>query len=339
MKRGSEYAKRVKQLFQQMVRKLGKPELPEPTDPIHQLIIAILAENTSDAKAIALFGKICEQMVDLNELRVTPPLELADMIGNAVPQAREKAECIVRVLNEIRARQDTLDLSFLKQRGRREAREYLESLEGAGSAAAASVVVHSLGGHAIPVDYLTVYVLRKEDVVEGSATAAEVQSFLERHVPAADGRMFVTLLNRHVSTEGARVQVTRLPEILNLAPPPPPKPPKRMVMEKPIRPPGAKGDEAEPEPELDALDVEEPVAPEPEPEPAEAPADAANDHHSKAGSSGGKKSSKAAKAKEKGTKSDGITSKVAKTPAPAKKAAVPPKKVKTKAAGSARKKK
>lgn len=233
MKRGSEYAKRVKQLSHQMIRKFGKPELPEPTDPIHQLIVGILSENTAESKAIGLFQRIREQMVDLNELRVTPPMELAEMIGTTVPQAREKADRIIRVLNEVRGRQDALDLSFLKQRGRREAREFLESLEGVGLSAAASVVVHSLGGHAIPVDFLTIYVLRKEEVVEGSANVAEVQGFLERNVAAADGRAFAILLNRHVAAEGARVTINRLPEMLNLKAPELPKP-KRPTMERPV---------------------------------------------------------------------------------------------------------
>jgi endonuclease III len=255
MKRGSEYAKRVKQLHQQMVRKLGKPELGEPTDPIHQLVVGILSENTAEGKATALFKRICEQMVDLNELRVTPPMELADIIGTTVPQAREKAARIIRVLNEIRARQDSLDLSFLKQRGRREAREYLESLEGVGLYAAASVMVYSLGGHAIPVDFLTIYVLRKEEIVDSSANQAEVQGFLERNVAAADGPMFVRLLNRHVVTEGARVSVNRLPDLLGLAPPELPKP-KRHVMEKPGLP-AAKADEAISG--LESVDLEEGV--------------------------------------------------------------------------------
>ncbi|HOQ88058.1 MAG TPA: hypothetical protein PLQ89_20320, partial [Phycisphaerae bacterium] len=255
MKRGSEYAKRVKQLYQQMVRKHGKPEVGPPTDPIHQLVVAILSENTAEAKATALFKRICDQMVDLNELRVTPPMELAELIGNAVPQGREKAHRITRVLNEIRARQDSLDLSFLKQRGRREAREYLESLEGVGLYAAASVMVYSLGGHAIPVDYLTIYVLRKEEIVDPSANQAEVQGFLERNVAAADGPVFVRLLNRHVVTEGARVSVAKLPDLLGLAPPELPKP-KRHVMEKPALP-AVKGDEDVPD--LEAVDLEDGV--------------------------------------------------------------------------------
>lgn len=249
MKRGSEYAKRIKQLHQQMIRKFGKPELPEPTDPIHQLIMGILSENTADHKGAALFHRICEQMVDLNELRVTPPMELAEMIGTSVPQARDKAERIIHVLNEIRARQDALDLAFLKQRGRREAREFLESLDGVGLYAAASVVVHSLGGHAIPIDFLTIYVLRKEEYVDDTAGPAEVQSFLERNVPAADGRVFASLLNKHVVAEGARVSVNRLPEMLNLAPPELPKPRKHVMAVPPPRP-----DEVVPG--LDAVDPE-----------------------------------------------------------------------------------
>lgn len=233
MKRGSEYAKRVKQLYHQMARKLGKPQLPELADPLHQLIVGILSENTAESKAASLFKRIREQMVDLNELRVTPPMELAATIGNAVPLAREKAERIIRVLNEIRARQDSLDLSFLKLRGRREAREFLESLEGVGLYAAASVVVHSLGGHAIPVDFLTIYVLRKENIVDGSASQADVQGFLERNVSAAEGRAFSILLNRHVAAEGNRVAVHKLPELLNLAPPVLPEP-RRAGMERPV---------------------------------------------------------------------------------------------------------
>jgi len=224
MKRGSQYAKRVKQLFHQMSRKFGKPDLPEPADPIHQLVVGIFSENTSEHKARTLFKRICEQMVDLNELRVTPPMELGELIGSTVPLGHEKAERVIRVLNEIRQRQDALDLSFLKQRGRREAREYLESLDGVGSYAAASVLVHSLGGHAIPVDYLTVYVLRKEDLVDASASPSEVQGFLERHVSAADARAFSILLNRHVVAEGSRVPVDRLPELLELAPTEPKEP-------------------------------------------------------------------------------------------------------------------
>ncbi len=205
MKHGGDYARRLKHLFHQLVRKFGKPTPPEPTEPLEQMVIAILSGNTSHHKALAAFRKLREQMVDLNELRVTPVTELARFIGSAIPQAELKAQRIVEVLNDIRRRHDTLDLSFLKQRGRREAREYLESLAGVDRATAASVTLYSLGGHAIPVDELTLQVLRKDEVVDPAADLAEVQSFLEHHIGASDALAFSQLLDRYVATRGMRL--------------------------------------------------------------------------------------------------------------------------------------
>lgn len=218
MKHGGEYARRLKKLYTQVVRKTGKLPPAEPTDPIEQLIIGILSGCTSLIKAQTIFRKLRQQVVDLNELRVTPPMELAEMIGDAVPLAREKAQRIVDSLNAIRRRQDSLELGFLKQRGRREAREYLESLEGVDRAAAASVVLYSLGGHAIPVDDLTLYVLQKEDVVDPDASPAEVQAFIERHVNASDARTFAEGLRHHVLAHAPRVPFERLPQLLKRAP-------------------------------------------------------------------------------------------------------------------------
>ena len=205
MKHGGDYARRLKHLFHRLVRKFGKPAPLETSDPLEQMVIAILGGNTSHHKALLAFRKLREQMVDLNELRVTPVTELARVIGPAIPQAEAKAQRIVVVLNDIRRRHDTLDLSFLKQRGRREAREYLESLEGVDRATAASVTLYSLGGHAIPVDELTLQVLRKDEVVDPAADLAEVQSFLEHHIGASDALAFSQLLDRYVASRGMRL--------------------------------------------------------------------------------------------------------------------------------------
>lgn len=215
MKGGSEYAKHIRKAFQQWSRKHGKPEEEAPTDPLEELVVGILAICTTLHKARTVFRKLSQHMVDFNELRVTPPMELADLIGDGVPLAEQKAQRIVDALNDVRRRQDRLDLSFLKQRARREAREYLESLEGVDRSAAANVVLFSLGGHAIPVDDLTLYVLRKEELVDPSADAAEVQGFLERHISAADARAFTELLGRFVASHGSRVPIENLDELLN----------------------------------------------------------------------------------------------------------------------------
>lgn len=222
MKHGSEYAQQVKRLYRRLLKQSGKPEIPAPTDPIEQTIVGILSGCTTDHKAVAVYRRLREQTVDLNELRVTPPIELAEMIGTGVPLGHEKAQRIVNALNAIRRRQDKLDLSFLQQRSRREAREYLESLEGVDKATAASVVLFSLGGHAIPVDEVVLYVLRQEGMVDPSADAAEVQAFLERTIPAEETAAFTLLLGRYAAQKAARIPPERLREML--APPAPAAP-------------------------------------------------------------------------------------------------------------------
>ena len=185
MKRGSDYAKRIKRLYHELLKKHGKPAPLDPVEPIEQMIIGILALDSSIAKAQAVYKKLRQQTVDLNELRVTPAIELAQMIADGVPLPKPKAQRIVDALNAVRRRQDTLDLDFLRQRGRREARDYLESLDGVGPTVAAHVVLFTLAGHAVPVDNLTLYVLRKEEMVDDDADIPAAQAFLERCISAA----------------------------------------------------------------------------------------------------------------------------------------------------------
>ena len=225
MKHGGEYARRLKQLHHRLLRQHGKPEVPEPLDPLDQLLVGILAGCTSMARALATRQRLRNAVVDLNELRVTPATELEEMIGDGVPLAASKARDIIAALNEIRRREDRLDLGFLAQRGRREARDYLESISGVSRAAAACTLLFALGGHAIPVDELTLYVLRKEELVDPVSDPAEVQGFLERHVAASDAAIFTLLLNRHVCARGARLDLQEVLRAVRAAPETPPAPP------------------------------------------------------------------------------------------------------------------
>lgn len=227
MKHGSDYAKRIKRLYHDLLKKHGKPAPIDEVEPIDQMIIGILALDSSISKAQAVYKKLRQQTVDLNELRVTPAVELSHMIGDGVPLAGSKAQRIVDALNAVRRRQDALELGFLRQRGRREAREYLESLDGVGPTVAAHVVLFSLGGHGVPVDNLTLYVLRKEGLIDGDADLPTTQAFLERCISASEAAEFTQLMSRHVGAHAARLPLDKLPEMLKPAPPPAPPPPAK----------------------------------------------------------------------------------------------------------------
>jgi endonuclease-3 len=212
MKNGAEYAKRIKRLYHQLLRRYGKPDPPDHADPLDQLIVSILSRGTTDAKAHAAYNRLRASVVDYNEMRVTPSVEVADAIGRAYPDADARSRDIVNVLNALYDKRNAIDLAFLRSKPLREAREYLLSLPGVDDFAAARVVLFCLGGHAVPVDGALMNLLRKEECVSPDATLAEVQSFLERHVHATEAAAFATLMHRHAAT-------------VPVPPPPPSSPP------------------------------------------------------------------------------------------------------------------
>lgn len=212
MKQAAEYAKKVNRLFNTLKKQHGKVEPPTEMNPLEQLILAILARNTSDTKAHAAYHRLRENMVDNNELRVTPPGELADVLGDDLPDTVAKARVLLDALNGVYDRQNAMDLSFLKGMSVRDARDCLRSLSGVDEFAAARVVLLSLGGHAIPIDDHTASVLRREELVSPEATIEEIQAFLERHIHAADTLTFSMLLHRYAATKAPRT-VTPMPPI------------------------------------------------------------------------------------------------------------------------------
>jgi endonuclease-3 len=199
MKHGAEYAKRIRHLYHQLRRQYGKPPPPDHTEPIEQLILGILARDTTEAKAQAAFRRLRESLVDHNELRVTPAVELAETLGPDLPDAATRAQNLVDALNAIYDRHNVVDLSFLRDKPVRDAREYLRALPGVDEFTAARVVLYSLGGHAIPVDQSMVWVLRKENLVPPEATLSEVQAFLERHISAQEAAEFAALMHRYAA--------------------------------------------------------------------------------------------------------------------------------------------
>lgn len=212
MIRASEYAAKVKRLLTRLRREHGKPPAVEPTDPLEQMLTAILARNATDADAREAYVQLREATVDLNDLRVTRAADICEIVGDKSPESVARAYAIRDALKEVFDRENKLDLDFLRERGRREARQYLESMKGVDPFVAASVQLFSLGGHAIPLDDAMLDVLRAEAVVHPAADLAGVQAFLERYISAADAQAFTSLV-RGLAATRPRVKATPKAEL------------------------------------------------------------------------------------------------------------------------------
>jgi endonuclease III len=194
MKNGTQYASAFKKVFSKLKQSAGPAELPEPDDPVRRLAISVLGREAGDEAGERALNRIFAVMLDWNELRVSSAEEVERAIGNVVPNAQDRARELVRALQAIYYKENKVSLDRLKTLGRREAKQFLEGLDGVDPYAAASVLLWSLGGHAIPVDDKVWKALREADLVHPEADRGEVQAFLERHINAAEARESCVIL-------------------------------------------------------------------------------------------------------------------------------------------------
>ncbi len=171
---------------------VGRPEHISPL--LWQLVLSILAWECSPARAASASAKVHAAVVDYNEMRVCLPEELAGMIGDRYPRARERAVRLRSTLSDIFRRQHAVSLDHLPAMNKRDARAYLESLEGCPAFAAARVALLELDGHAVPVDERLLECLASEGAVPDGSTPASASAWLERQLRAGEARATYLML-------------------------------------------------------------------------------------------------------------------------------------------------
>lgn len=194
MKNGTLYAGRIKKAYAKQRQAASQAEIPEAIDPFLCMATAVLSEESTDGEAKRAVDRILDSMVDWNEVRVSDCEEVNRAAGNAIRQGTRRCKVLVEALQSVYEKENRLSLDRLKSVGRRDARQYLEQLDGVSEYAVASVLLWSLGAHAIPVNDRLLAALRDADLVHPTASRAEVQAFLERHISASQGKEFCIVM-------------------------------------------------------------------------------------------------------------------------------------------------
>ena len=121
-------------------------------DPVSELVLTILAQNTADINSFRAFTALRARYGSWDQVLNAPLDELTDVIrpGGLAPT---KAPRIQHALAEVRAdTKGTWDLSFLGEVPLEEARDWLTALPGIGRKTAAIVLLFCFGRPALPVD-------------------------------------------------------------------------------------------------------------------------------------------------------------------------------------------
>jgi len=182
------HAEQLNRLLKKISRKPGADHSSD-FDPVDQFVYASLLWNSTHTKAGSAFKRIKTSTVDYNDFRVGAYEEIISVLGERYPRVSHRAERLRASLNDIYGRQHAVSLDSLGQMGKREARAFLDSLDGAIPFVTARVMLVSFDAHAVPIDERTHGLLLAEGVIEEGVDIPRAIGILERAVKAADGPM------------------------------------------------------------------------------------------------------------------------------------------------------
>jgi hypothetical protein len=218
MKGATQCARRVKQVLRTLRAGLGRVNRPQSGDPITQMILGILTRDAPESKAREALDRMKSMVVDYNELRVIPSLELAEHVGE-YPDVRTKCEDVSRALNRVFAIEHTVSMDRLAGASRSDVNNYLNGIAGLDGYSRARVKLLGFGIHAIPLDAAMWAYARQQGIVDEKCSLEEAQAFLERQVDEADALEFVALLRKAAWGElGSAVRKGEVEEIRSIPP-------------------------------------------------------------------------------------------------------------------------
>lgn len=186
--------------FQTLLKKLKPKAEPEAAAPIPQedraafdramlelLVQSFMLWEASAAQARAAMKRLQEAFVDSNELRIALPHETAKALGERYPLAAERCLRLKAALQDLFRREHVLTLAPLLEASKREARAYLESIDGVPPYVSARMVALGLSGHAVPADWRLVDLLTAHRALPAEhAEPGAASAWIERQVRASE---------------------------------------------------------------------------------------------------------------------------------------------------------
>ncbi|MFO0895155.1 MAG: hypothetical protein U0574_09425 [Phycisphaerales bacterium] len=155
-----------------------------PPDLMELLIHSFMLWEASTAQADAAMAKIRNAAVDFNEFRVCLVNEVIEVIGPRYPRAHERSVRVRAALNDLFRREHKVSLERAVNLPKRDAKAFIDGLQGMVPFVAARVAVMGLQTHAVPVDENTLGALVAAGVFHPETTLADATSWLQRHIHA-----------------------------------------------------------------------------------------------------------------------------------------------------------
>jgi hypothetical protein len=176
---------------------------------LKEFVRSFLAWESTLDRAENAIRRIEQSVVDLNELRVCLPREIAEIIGHNYPRADERAVRLRSALTDLFKREQRLWLSHITRMSKRESRAYLDSLAGTPPYVSARVALLVNGCHAFPLDERTLATLKRAGVIDQSLALQDANALIERSLRAGDALEAHRLIQAWVDNAAPSLQSTK----------------------------------------------------------------------------------------------------------------------------------
>ncbi len=141
-------ARRVRAVRARLAELYGVPSAPPHGQPLPELILTVLSQNTNDRNRDAAYARLRDRLPSWEAVRDADVEEVEEAIrpGGISKVKSRRIQAILRALPL------DLDLAWLAEAPVADARGYLTELPGVGRKTAACVLLFSFGCHDVPVD-------------------------------------------------------------------------------------------------------------------------------------------------------------------------------------------
>jgi len=174
----------------------GPVEVPHQLDPVGELVLTILSQNTSDANSFRAYESLVKRFGDWDRLRRARVGSIAAAIRPA-GLADQKAPRIKQVLGELYREQGRTTLDQLATMTDAEAKAYLIAFHGVGPKTAACVLLFACGRPVLPVDTHVHRVAGRLGMIDARTNADKAHDLLQAQLAPEQVLDFHVLLIRH----------------------------------------------------------------------------------------------------------------------------------------------
>lgn len=177
-----DMAARVRRIEGALAERYGRPRWGGPGEPLDELMLTILSQNTSDVNRDRGWRRLKERFPTWEAVADADEDALADAIAPA-GLSRQKAPRMLAILRDVEQRFGALSLEALNDWTSDEVRDFLTAYPGIGPKTAACVLMFAMGRPVMPVDTHVHRIAGRLALIPERASFEEAHRTLERATP------------------------------------------------------------------------------------------------------------------------------------------------------------